>query len=66
MRELWFDTSWHPNDLTVATRQQVASTPLAVTTTALNGYQTAFNTQQHVDFIDATNRHVFEFLVRHR
>jgi hypothetical protein len=53
VRELWFDTSWHPHDLTADARTTDASTPLAVAASALNGYETTFNNQQHVDFISA-------------
>jgi hypothetical protein len=53
VRELWFDNAWHPNDLTVAARLIDGTTPLARTTSSLNGYQTPFNRQQHVDYISA-------------
>ena len=49
--ELWFDTNWHPNDLTLAARNRVAATPNPVPTTALNGFTTDFDKQQHIDFI---------------
>jgi len=54
VHELFFDNKWHHNDLT-----QVAAAPTATPGSALDGYQTSFNNQQHVNFIGNDN-HVHE------
>jgi hypothetical protein len=59
VRELWYDTSWHSNDLTAAAQALNPATPNALAFSSLNGYQTTFNNQQHVNFISA-NGHVNE------
>ena len=46
VHELFFDGSWHPNDLTLA-----AGAPAAVRGSAIAGYQTDWNQQQHVIFV---------------
>jgi hypothetical protein len=65
IRELWFDTTWHTHDLWDDAHQVDPSTPLAVPTSALNGYQTTFNNEQHVDYISATDGHVRELWYDH-
>lgn len=60
LREFWYDTSWHAGDLTLSATACDGTTPLAVTTSPLAGYQTTFNSQQHVDFIDQTKHHLYE------
>ncbi len=53
--ELYYDNGWKPNDLTVesgAPVEPIANSPL-------DGYVTAFNGQQHVNFI-GTDNHVWE------
>jgi hypothetical protein len=65
IRELWFDTTWHTHDLWDDAHQLDASTPLAVPTSALNGYYTSFNQEQHVDYISATDGHVRELWYDH-
>lgn len=54
VHELWYDSAWHHNDLTQAT-----GAPPALPWSSLDGYETAFNSQQHVDFIDS-NYHLHE------
>jgi hypothetical protein len=54
VHELWYDTGWHAEDLTRA-----AKAPNAAGGSALAGYATEFNHQQHVDFI-GTDGHVHE------
>jgi len=51
MRSVWFD-----GDLTAE-----AAAPLAARGSALAGYVTAFNNQQHVNYLD-TNGHVRELV----
>jgi hypothetical protein len=53
--ELWFDTAWHPHDLTAEARMRNGATPDPVATTALTGYATDFNRQQHINFIGLVN-----------
>ena len=60
VHELYFDNRWHHNDLTV-----LAGAPAAAVGSALDGYQTSFNNQQHVNFIDADN-HVHELYFDNR
>jgi hypothetical protein len=62
VRELFFDTAWHANDLSLSARQLVAATPFALPTSALAAYQTTSNSQQHVDFV-ASNGHLFELFI---
>jgi hypothetical protein len=54
VHELWYDNAWHHNDLS-----QLAGAPNAINGSALDGYSTEYNKQQHVNFIDANN-HVHE------
>jgi hypothetical protein len=54
VHELYYDNSWHHNDLTM-----VAGAPAAAPGSALDGYETSFNNQQHVNFIGVDN-HVHE------
>jgi len=54
VNELYFDSSWHHNDLTA-----LAGAPAAARGSAIDGYQTDFNSQQHVNFLDG-NGHVHE------
>src|SRR6202034_2750391 len=55
--ELFFDNQWHLNDLT-----QAAGAPITDPATIfIDGYATAFASQQHVNFI-GTDRHVHELL----
>jgi hypothetical protein len=54
VHELYYDNAWHHNDLT-----QLAGAPVAAAGTVIDGYQTAFNNQQHVNFV-GTDNHVHE------
>ena len=54
VHELYYDNGWHHNDLTA-----LAGAPPAARPSALDGYQTSFNNQQHVNFI-GTDNHVHE------
>jgi Peptidase A4 family len=54
VHELWYDSAWHHNDLTAA-----AGAPNAAPGTALSGYESAFNNQQHVNYIGIDN-HIHE------
>jgi peptidase A4-like protein len=55
--ELYYDNGWKHNDLT-----QLGGAPVAaITNSPLDGYATAFNQQQHVNFIGADNR-VYELV----
>ena len=54
VHELYFDSAWHHNDLTA-----LAGAPAAARGSAIDGYQTGSNSQQHVNFMDA-NGHVHE------
>jgi hypothetical protein len=54
VHELYYDSSWHHNDLTA-----VAGAPAATPNSSLDGYQTSFNSQQHVNFI-GTDNHIHE------
>lgn len=54
IHELYYSGSWKHNDLTV-----VAGAPAAVAGSAIDGYQTTFNNQQHVNYMDG-NGHVHE------
>jgi hypothetical protein len=54
IHELWFDNAWHHNDLTVATKA-----PLAWPGSRIDGYETAYDRQQHVNFI-GSDGHVHE------
>ena len=59
VNEFWHQTSepttWHWNDLTLA----ATGVPAALQATSLAGYQTTFNSQEHVDFVGPGNQ-VFE------
>ena len=55
--ELYYDNAWHHNDLT-----QLAGAPPVINTAnnfGLDGYVTAFNQQQHVNFV-GNDLHVHE------
>ena len=54
VHELYYDNAWHHNDLTV-----VAKAPSVAPGSSIDGYQTAFNNQQHVNFI-GTDSHIHE------
>ena len=54
VHELYYDGAWRHNDLT-----QITGAPAAAAGSAIDGYQTAFNNQQHVNFVGADN-HVHE------
>jgi hypothetical protein len=55
VHELFFDSAWHWSDLNVK-----AGIPgVSALTSALNGYVTSFNEQQHVNFV-TSNGHVRE------
>jgi hypothetical protein len=56
VHELYFDSQWHHNDLTA-----LSGAPAAAGGSTLDGYQTTFNNQQHVNFI-GTDNHVHELL----
>jgi hypothetical protein len=60
IRELWFDTTWHTHDLWDDAHQLDSTTPTAVATSRLNGFQTSFNSQQHVNYIASTDGSVRE------
>ena len=60
VHELVYSSSWSHNDLTAA-----AGAPNAVTVGRLDGYQTSFNSQQHVNFIGPDN-HVCELVYSSR
>ncbi len=47
VHELYFDGSWHHNDLTL----MVGPPPVAARGSALSAYQTATNKQQHVNYL---------------
>ena len=55
VRELWYDhginTLWQPHDPWVDAHNANAQTPLPVANSALAGYQTSWDNQQHIDFI---------------
>jgi hypothetical protein len=55
--ELYWDGRWHLNDLTL-----IAGAPRPALGASFGGYQTAFNNQQHVNFLTAVgfNLHVGE------
>ena len=54
VHELFYDNVWHHNDLTL-----LAAAPAVAPGTHIDGYQTEFNNQQHVNFIGSDN-HVHE------
>ena len=56
VHELYYTNAWHHNDLT-----QLAHAPAAAQGSALDGYQTTFNNQQHVNFLGADN-HIHELV----
>jgi hypothetical protein len=56
IHELWFDSSWHDNNLTMASGAE--NSPTAAGTT-IDGYSTEYNRQQHVNYIGIDN-HVHE------
>jgi hypothetical protein len=57
IHELYYYGAWHHNDLT-----QLTGAPNPVYTASLDAYVTAFNNQQHVNFLGAVGNaiHVFE------
>lgn len=57
--ELWHDTSWHFRDLSAIA---VPLPPAARLTSQLTGYQTTYNSEQHVNFIAADGR-VYELFL---
>ena len=62
MRELYYDGSWHQNNLSALSYPLdgvIAGAPLAVQGSPLDGYVTYFSNQQHVNYIDAAG-HVHE------
>lgn len=54
VHELFFDNGWHRDDLTKRTKA-----PPAARLSPLDGYQTFFNKQQHINFL-GTDNHVHE------
>jgi hypothetical protein len=56
IHELYYTNAWHHNDLT-----QLAGAPPAAAGTAIDGYQTEFNSQQHINYI-GTDNHVHELV----
>jgi Pro-kumamolisin, activation domain len=56
VHELWYmnGVGWRPSDLTAA-----AGAPTAVAGSAIDGYATEFNEQQHINYLDGTG-HVHE------
>lgn len=64
VHELFYDGAWHWNDLTKLTGAPNAGEILSSVdnpgwASALDGYETSFNNQQHVNFI-GTDKHVHE------
>jgi hypothetical protein len=60
VHELVYTNRWSHNDLTAG-----AGAPNVATVSKLDGYQTSFNNQQHVNFIGADN-HVYELVYTNR
>ena len=56
IHELFYINSWSHNDLT-----QLANAPAAAPASPVDGYQTSFNDQQHVNFL-GTDNHVHELV----
>jgi zona occludens toxin (predicted ATPase) len=56
VHELWFGSEWAHNDLS-----SLASGSPAASESRVMGYQTTFNAQQHVNYLDAEG-HVYELL----
>jgi hypothetical protein len=54
--ELVYTDHWGHNDLT-----QIAGAPITAQESALDGYQTTFNNQQHVNFL-GTDGHIHELV----
>ena len=48
VHEVFFDNGWHPNDLTLT-----VGVPRPPRFSAMDGYATGWNKQQHVNYIDA-------------
>jgi hypothetical protein len=62
VRELYYDGSWHQNNLSTLSYPLdgvIAGAPVAVQGSPLDGYVTYFSNQQHVNYID-TAGHVHE------
>jgi len=62
VRELYYDGSWHQNNLSALSYPLdgvIAGAPVAVQGSPLDGYVTYFSNQQHVNYIDAAG-HVHE------
>ncbi len=53
--ELWFDSSWHPNNLITAVVDEPAP-PQPLTNSPVVGYATGWNQQHHVIYIGPSNR----------
>jgi hypothetical protein len=59
VNELMYDTEWRWKDLTVD-----SGAPQAAVTSPLTGYETTYGVgQQHVNFIDELNGHVYELFI---
>jgi len=56
VHELYYDNGWRHNDLT-----QLSGAPAAAPDSPLDGYATAFNQQQHVNFV-GTDARVYELV----
>jgi hypothetical protein len=56
IHELVYTDHWAHNDLT-----QAAGAPIAIGRSPLDGYQTTFNNQQHVNYVGADG-HVHELV----
>lgn len=56
IHELFYDNAWHHNDLT-----KLTGAPGAAPNSKLDGYQTSFNNQQHINFLGVDN-HVHELV----
>jgi hypothetical protein len=56
IHELFYISSWSHNDLT-----QLAKAPAAAPGSPVDGYQTSFNNQQHVNYL-GTDNHVHELV----
>jgi hypothetical protein len=54
VHELYYDNAWHHNDLT-----NLAHASAAAPGSSIDGYQTAFNNQQHVNYV-GSDSHIHE------
>ena len=59
--ELVYTDHWSSNDLTLNATTATATPPAVAPGSALTGYQTTSNNQQHVDYVDA-NGHINELM----